>query len=119
MGRTWVLRTETKGTGAEMVPLERVTTGPSEPEPVFVRRKPVGTPRTERPSPRRPHQFKIVEVLTRQVLAERSNTRDAVEVLRNVRSPVDIDVYVWREESGRWRLLTFEEKRALWDLRDD
>lgn len=119
MGNTWVLRTETKGTGAEMVPLDRVTTRSSEPAPVFVRRGRVRTPRTAAPSPRRPHQFKIVDVLTRQTLAERFSTRDAVEVLRDVRSPVDIDVYVWREEPGRWRLLTFEEKRALWDLRDD
>ena len=119
MGRTWVLRTETKGTGAEMVPLDRATTRSSEPAPVFVRPKRVSTPRRTAPSPGRPHQFKIVDVLTRQTLAERSNIRDAVGVLRDVRSPVDIDVYVWREEPGRWRLLTFEEKRALWDLRDD
>ena len=119
MGRTWVLRTETKGTGAEMVPLDRVTTRSSEPAPVFVPPKRASAPRRTAPSPERPHQFKIVDVLTRQTLAEHSNIRDAVGVLRDIRSPVDIDVYVWREEPGRWRLLTFEEKSALWDLRND
>ena len=60
MGKNWVLDTETKGTGANMVPLEKVleqpSDGPSEP----VRRsreRPAATrdeARRPRPGPRRP-----------------------------------------------------------------
>jgi hypothetical protein len=44
MGKTWVLDTETKGTGANMVPLEKVH---AKPEPR--RRKPARRPPQERP----------------------------------------------------------------------
>jgi hypothetical protein len=57
-------------------------------------------------------------VATRETLAEHTGAREVVRVLRGLRSPVDFDVYVWRDPPGRWRLLTFEEKRALWDLRN-
>jgi hypothetical protein len=33
MGKTWVLDTETKGTGANMVPLDKVQKGPEERQP--------------------------------------------------------------------------------------
>lgn len=57
-------------------------------------------------------------MVTRETLADRASTAEAVEALQGLRSPVDVNIYVWREEQGRWRLLTFEEKRMLWDLRD-
>src|ERR687887_374775 len=46
MGRVWVLDTETKGTGAEMVPLDKVLRKPAaSPEPLFVPPEPA--PRVE------------------------------------------------------------------------
>jgi len=117
MGRTWVLHTETKGTGAQVVPLESVTKRPSGAAPTFVR-KPRRAATADPPSPPPSHEFKVVDLMTRETLAERAGTREAVKVLKGVRSPVDVNVYVWREEPSRWRLLTFAEKRALWDLRD-
>jgi len=51
------------------------------------------------------------------LLTDGASTAEAVEVLRGLRSPVDFNVYVWREQPGRWRLLTLQEKRLLWDLR--
>ena len=65
MGRVWVLDTETKGTGAEMVPLDK-----------------------------------------------------ALKVLNGVRSIVDVNVFVWQPKAQRWRLLTLDERRALWDRRE-
>lgn len=56
--------------------------------------------------------------MTRETLADRVSTAEAVEALQGLRSPVDINIYVWREQPARWRLLTLEEKRMLWDLRD-
>jgi hypothetical protein len=55
--------------------------------------------------------------VTRETIAENASTAEVVEALRGLRSAVDVNVYVWREQPGRWRLLTLEEKRMLWDLR--
>jgi hypothetical protein len=118
MGKVWVLDTETKGTGANMVPLERVTKRPSAPEPLFVPRKPEPRP-PEEPKPRAPRQFKVVDVMTRQTLVEGASTRETVEALKDVRSVVDVNVYVWNEEDERWRMLTLPEQRAIWDLSRD
>jgi hypothetical protein len=50
MGKTWVLDTETKGTGANMVPLEKVLETPAaEEEPAPRRRRPA---RPSKPAPR-------------------------------------------------------------------
>jgi hypothetical protein len=52
--KTWVLDTETKGTGANMVPLEKVLKKP-DPAPVPRRPAPPAEPRhAERPARRRP-----------------------------------------------------------------
>jgi hypothetical protein len=118
VGRTWILHTETKGTGAQMVPLESTTKRsptdsslvvPPKPRP---RRQPAEVPTREA------HRFRIVDLMTRETLADRVSTAEAVEALQGLRSPVDINIYVWREQPARWRLLTLEEKRLLWDLRD-
>jgi hypothetical protein len=119
MGRTWVLHTETKGTGAQVVPLESVrTNAPSRSQAVFVPRKPSRAPKPQAPPLREAHRFRIVDLVTRETLADGASTAEAVEVLRELRSPVDVNVYLWREQPGHWRLLTQGEKRALWDLRD-
>jgi hypothetical protein len=118
MGKVWVLDTETKGTGANMVPLDRVRKRPSAPEPLFVPRKPQPRP-AEEPRPRPPRRFKVVDVMTRQTLVEDAGARETVEALRGVRSNVDVNVYVWHGEDERWRLLTLPEQRAIWDLAQD
>ncbi len=115
MGKTWILHTETKGTGAQMVPLERVTKRSSEAEPVFVPRKPLPRSEPAEPEPRAPRRFKLVDVMTRQTLAEDVGAREALEALKPVRSIVDVNVYVWAEESERWRPLTFAEERVMWE----
>ena len=117
MGRVWVLDTETKGTGAEMVPLDKVLKKPAPSrEPLFVPPEPV--PREpEPPEPRPPLRFKVVDVMTRAVLAEGASAREALGVLDDVRSVVDVNVYVWQPKSEKWRLLTLDEKRTLWDRR--
>ncbi len=49
MAKTWVLDTETKGTGANVVPLEKVLRGPEEaPERPAPRPKPSGDPAPRR-----------------------------------------------------------------------
>jgi hypothetical protein len=116
MGTTWVLHTETKGTGAQMVPLETVTKRSPSVEPVSVPRKPRRRREPAEPPPRSPRKFRIVDVVTRQELADGAGTQEAVEALKSIRSVVDVNVYVWEEGHDRWRRLTLGERRTLWAL---
>jgi hypothetical protein len=84
---------------------------------VSVPRRPA--PRTEElPKPKEPHQFRVVDVMTRQVPADGVGAREAIVALQQFRSVVDVDVYIWQSESERWRRLTFAERDQLWKLRD-
>jgi hypothetical protein len=116
MGRTWVLHTETKGTGAEMVPLERVTKRPATVDPVFVPREARRAPKPPAPERRSPRRFRIVDVMTREAVIDGVGAREAVDALKGIRSIVDANVYVWEEELDRWRLLSLAEQRAMWEL---
>jgi hypothetical protein len=119
LARVWVLDTETKGTGAEMVPLDRVLKKPApSDEPFFVPPKP--KPREPKPEePRAPRRFKIVDVMSRAVLAEEVGARETLDVLTDVRSMLDVHVFVWEPKADRWRLLTLDEQRLLWRRRDE
>src|SRR4051812_39741579 len=106
MGRTWVLETHTKGTGANMVPLDgrQESAAPSR-EPQFAVPKPrEAAPET--PAAKRPARFKVVDVMTGQVLAEDAGARATVDLLRGTRSVVDVRVYAWNHRDDAWRLLT-------------
>jgi hypothetical protein len=116
MGNTWILHTETKGTGANMVPLERVQKRSSAPEPVSVPRKPRPRQPEASPKPRAPRRFRVVDLMTREHLVGDGGAAEAVKALKHVRSTVDVAVYVWQEERGRWRLLTLPEQRAMFEL---
>src|SRR5919198_359476 len=85
-------------------------------EPLFV--PPKRTPREPKPpAPRQPRRFRIVDVETRAVLADDVAARDALGVLSDVRSSVDVHVSVWEPKTERWRLLSLAEQRAMWDRR--
>jgi hypothetical protein len=117
--RTWVLDTETKGTGAQMVPLETVLekpAPPAEPEPFRVPPKPRPRPPRE-PEPRAPRRFRVIDVTTREVLADEASGRETLEALGRVRSNVDVNVFVWAEKAQTWRLVSLAEQRALWARR--
>ena len=117
MGKIWVLDTETKGTGAQMVPLENVQQKPARSrEPFFV--PPKRKPREPKPAePRAPRAFRVVDVATQEVLADGALARETLSVLGDVRSSVDVHVYVWEPGDERWRLLTLAEQRTLWERR--
>ena len=55
--------------------------------------------------------------MTREVLAEGVDARTTVKLLEDVRSIVDVTIWVWQPETERWRMLTLEETRSLWDYR--
>src|SRR4051812_28714792 len=111
--RTWVLDTETKGTGAEVVPLDgrRSVAGRG-----VVVVEPKAKPE-KAPEPKLPRRFKVVDVMTKRVLAEGADTRTTVEVLEEARSVVDVSIYVWEEKAGKWQQLTQREAHMLWALR--
>jgi hypothetical protein len=116
LASTWVLETQTKGTGATMVPLERVLKKPGPAVPRF----PLPALREVEPeqrSSRQPLVFKVVDVMSREVISEGVDARAAVAALEGVRSIVDVTVYVWEPDAERWRLLTLAETRALWKHR--
>jgi hypothetical protein len=100
-----------------MVPLDSVLTKPGRdavPGFVFPEPKPPVPAPAEAPTPL---EFKVVDVMSREVLAGHADTRAAVRALAEVRSIVDVTIYVWEPRRERWRRLTFSEARALWDYR--
>jgi hypothetical protein len=124
MGRIWILDTDTTGTGAEMVPLERALerrrSAPMEKRARISRRR--SPPRQAAPDPRgdpiprEPSRFKVVSALSGQILAEDATAREAVAALAGLRSLVDARVYV-HEPSG-WRPLTMREQKLLREFGD-
>jgi hypothetical protein len=117
VGKVWILDTETKGTGANMVPLDSVLRKPGS-DAVEGFRLPALKPPAPTPQvPRAPRRFRVVDVLTREVLADGAGARATVEVLQGVHSIVDVTIWVWQPEEERWRLLSLEEARALWRYR--
>jgi hypothetical protein len=125
MGKIWVLDTETKGTGAEMVPLERVLerkrAARKEERVSVVRRRPAPAPEAapelvEDAGPREPSKFKVVSTLSGRVLAEDAEAREMVAAVAGLRSVVDVRIYV--REPGGWRPLTLREQKLVWEFRD-
>jgi hypothetical protein len=116
VARTWILDTETKGTGAHIAPLKDGRPRPERGLATVTFDRP---PRpVEEPAPLAPRVFKVVDVMSAQVLAEGVDTRETLELLAGMKSVVDARIYVWAPGAGRWRLLSIGEQRALWQLRN-
>src|SRR5215472_7357599 len=100
MSKTWVLDTETKGTGAEMIPLEKTL------RPERIERdlalveldRPARPP--EEPEPLAPLAFKVVDVMGARVVGEDVDVREAVELLGEMSSPLDARIYVRSGKTG-------------------
>jgi hypothetical protein len=115
--RTWVLDTETKGTGATMVPLDQVERRErTEPKRLWV--PPKRTPREPTPpEPPAPRRFRVIDVLSRQVLLQDGSVRETLALLAGIKRMHDVTVYVWEPGDDRWRLLTMAEQRVVWARR--
>ncbi|HEX4187509.1 MAG TPA: hypothetical protein VHY83_06410 [Solirubrobacteraceae bacterium] len=117
MAKTWRLDTETKGTGAHVVPLEQAparSAREAELSTVTLERPPRVV---AQPEPLGPRTFKVLDVRSSQVLAEDADTRATLALLADVRSMLDVRIYVWLQRARRWRLLTLDEQRTLWRFR--
>jgi hypothetical protein len=115
--KVWILDTSTKGTGAEMVPLRDAREGAPAPEPQLVSPAMRRPQRPGSPEPRAPRRFRVVDVMTRAVLADDADLRTTLDVLAGVRHSVDVTVHVWVPKHSRWRLLTLAEQDELWRRR--
>jgi hypothetical protein len=118
MAKIWRLDTETKGTGAHVVPLEKAperTAADEELATITLERPPR---RIEQPPPLGPLTFKVLDIRSGKVLAEGTETRETIDLLAGVRSVLDVRIYVWMQRANRWRLLTLDEQRALWRFRE-
>lgn len=118
MAKTWVLDTETKGTGAHVAPLRAgkpaAKDGDSKLAVVQLARPPRERPAdSDTPQPLR---FKLVDVRAAQVLGEGLDTRATVDELARMDSSLDARVYVWEQARERWQLLGLADTRALWRL---
>ena len=124
----WVLDTETKGTGAEMIPLEKAQRRKSS-QPPRERIRVIRRPSRSKDEPVvdeldsrsseavRPRRFKLVNVLKRQVVAEDVGAREIVEALEGVPSIADVHIYVRQDAEEPWRPLSFAERQAFWGYR--
>ena len=100
-----------------MVPLEKALKRPSPEQDLVVvalERPPRPTESSEPPAP---VTFKVVDVRSSRVLAEGIGVRETVDLLEDIGSIVDISIYAWMRDAKRWRLLTFAERKALWEFR--
>jgi hypothetical protein len=118
VAKVWVLDTETKGTGAQMLPLEKTLRQPVS-EPARRPARPVPKPRRrEKPvEPTPPRRFRVIDARSRELLADDANAPDTLELLRGIEQPVDVSIYVWEPRAETWRLLTSREKSLLWEFR--
>jgi hypothetical protein len=117
MAKTWVLDSETKGTGAHIEPLGAEGMREVERELELVRLGAARRTPSKEPAPREPLRFKVVDVLGARTLGEDVDAREAVRLLGDVRGVLDARVSVRSPGSGRWRVLGLEEQRALWRFR--
>ena len=117
MAKTWVLDTETKGTGAHVAPLKR-DSGKAPEELSLVQLHPPESAKRAEQAPPEPTRFKVVDVLSGRILAQDVSGGDAVRALRDVSKSMDALVYVREGERARWRLLSLADTRALWELRE-
>jgi hypothetical protein len=119
MAKTWVLDTETKGTGANMVPLESLLRRRGgEPGLATVTLAPQErTPEASDKEPPEPLRFKVTDVLGARELARDVGAGAVVRLLEPMRSVLDARISVWVPSSRRWRLLTLDEHKLMWQFR--
>jgi hypothetical protein len=120
MAKTWVLDTETKGTGAHIAPLnseqrDRFASGGERELALVTLERP---PRPVEEPVHEAQRFRVVDVLGAQVLGEGIGVRETLALLAGMRSALDARISVWVPDSERWRLLSLEEHRTLWGMRE-
>src|SRR5271166_6701777 len=102
MGKTWILDTETKGTGAHVVPLEQTLKKPSAEQDLALVELERPARATEPTKPPAPLKFKVLDIRSSQVLGEGLSAPATVDLLEGIGSVVDVRIYVWTRQTERW-----------------
>jgi len=119
VAKTWVLDTETKGTGAHIAPLpQQGARRGAERELALVQlaREPRRRAAVPEPAPAPAPRFRLVDVASAHVIAEDVEVGALLEALAPLRSALDVRISVWVAGERRWRLLSLGETRTLWEL---
>jgi len=117
MAKTWVLDTETKGTGAHIAPLAPAGRGAANAGELTLvtLQRPARAPAAQ-PPPRAP-RLKVVDLLGARTLGEDIDVREAVRLLEGARSVLDVQVFARARPGDRWRLLALDQLKTLWSFR--
>jgi hypothetical protein len=79
---------------------------------------PEKTPRAPKPpEPPAPRRFRVLDVVTREVLLEDGSVREMLSLLGTVEHMNDVNLYVWEPGGERWRLLSIAEQGVVWERR--
>ena len=70
-----------------------------------------------KPEPRAPRRFRVVDVITRERLADDADVRTTLQVLGGVERMLDVNVFVWEPADDAWRLLSMAEQETVWQRR--
>jgi hypothetical protein len=119
VSKTWVLDTETKGTGAHVAPLRDAERERATERDLSLTRFRAQPPPPPPPARREPRRFRVVDIQSGRILADGVSASGAVAALEQMRSPLDVRVHVLEPSASRWRLLTLAETRALWAFRGE
>ena len=79
---------------------------------------PEKTPREPKPpEPPAPRRFRVLDVVTREVLLGDGSVREMLSLLGTVEHMNDVNLYVWEPGGERWRLLSIAEQGVVWERR--
>jgi hypothetical protein len=78
---------------------------------------PKRAPRRREAEPAAPRRFRVIDALSREVVADDADLTATVQALRGLAQAVDASVYVWEPKACEWRLLTRRELSLLWERR--
>jgi hypothetical protein len=117
MGKTWVLSSETKGTGAHVAPLSEPADAPRREDELALVTLDRGPRPIAAPEPPASLRFKVVDVMGARVVGEDVSMREAVALLSGARSVLDVRISVWEPSRRRWRILSLPEAKSLWRFR--
>jgi hypothetical protein len=117
MAKTWILDSETKGTGAHMTPLEDALATPRRERDLSLVKLERAPAPVQEPAPPEPLRFKVVDVMSAHALGEDIDARETVGLLEDMHSVLDARIFVWVPSTVRWRLLGLDEQKALWGFR--
>ncbi len=113
MGKTWILDSETKGTGAVMVPLNKAKKLHKD-KPLQVVQGISGRP-APKSRPRLPTLF-MAKTIYGHRLKVKVQGAELVRFLATVNRPQDIQIFAYDRKRGDWFLVPSHDSKLIWRL---